>query len=196
MAGQPPRHFVGTIRDDIERVLVSRHEIDDRLQAIGGQIARLYQGQELTIVAVLTGALMLLADLIRHVPLHMRVDLVSVSSYPGQSTASQGPQVHLPIPADLGGRHVLVLDDILDSGATLKLLLEEAARMNPASLRSCVLVRKYRPDLADRIEADFVGFDVPNEFVIGYGMDFDNLYRNLPDICVLKAHAAGGGERP
>jgi len=180
-----------TISKDIERVVVPRERIARRVEELASQIAGCYGGEELTILAVLTGSLIFLADLIRQLPIMMRLNVVSVCSYPGQATASQGPQFDLPVPADLAGRNVLVLDDILDSGRTLKALLDAVAAMCPASLRTCVLLKKDRPDLPDRPQPDFAGFQVPNEFLVGYGLDFDNLYRNLPDVCVLRRHAPG-----
>jgi hypoxanthine phosphoribosyltransferase len=93
------------------------------------------------------------------------------------------------MPGDLEGEHVLLVDDILDSGDTMRRLLDAAGQSRPASLRTCVLLRKDRPDLPDRLDADFAGFDVPDEFLVGYGLDYDNLYRNLPEICVLAEHA-------
>ena len=98
-----------------------------------------------------------------------------------------------PLPGDLAGRRVLLVDDILDGGATLAHLAEGIRAQCPVSLQTCVLLRKDRPDLADRIVPDYVGFDVPNEFVVGYGLDFDGLYRNLPDVCVLKTCAGAVG---
>ena len=183
--------FEKSLYRDIARVVVPRERIETRVGELGAQIAEAYAGRELTIVAVLTGALIFLSDLIRHIPLPMRISVVSVSSYPGTATETLGPKVQAPIPADLQGRHVLLVDDILDSGRTLQLLCEQAQAMVPGSLRTCVMVRKDRPDLPDRRDADFVGFDVPNEFLVGYGLDYDNLYRNLPEICVLTEHARG-----
>ena len=178
----------------IDRVLVPRERIAARVRELARQLADEYEGAELTIIAVLTGSLIFLADLVRSMPLMMRLDVVSVSSYPGASVRSQGPQLRLAPAVDLAGRDVLIVDDILDSGQTLRLLVEAIERQNPASLRTCVLLRKLRPDITDRVEADWAGFDVPDEFVIGYGLDHDHLYRNLPDICVLKDAPQPSGE--
>ncbi len=177
-----------TVSRDIARVVVSRDDIAKRVGELGLAISDCYADEELTILAVLTGSLIFLGDLIRKLPMRMRLDLVSVCSYPGRSKESQGPHFTTPIPANLTGRHVLVIDDILDSGGTLRVLLDAVEKMGPASLRSCVLLRKDRPDLSNRITPDFVGFEVPNEFLVGYGLDFDHLYRNLPEICVLDRH--------
>ena len=177
------------LRRQIDRVVVSRDRIARRVGLLAEQIAGCCRDEELTVVAVLTGSLIFLADLVRNMPLLMRLDVASVSSYPGQAVRSQGPRFRITPAIDLTGRSVLILDDILDSGRTLELLLETIAAQKPASLRTCVLLRKSRPDVPDRIEPDFVGFDLPDEFVVGYGLDYNHLYRNLPDLCVLKPEA-------
>lgn len=177
---------------DVARVVVPRRDIRRRVQQLADAIARCYDGEELTILAVLTGSLIFLADLIRFLPLRMQMDVVSVSSYPGPAVRSQGPRLLLPPAEDLAARHVLILDDILDSGRTLAFLTRTISAMAPASVRSCVLLRKRRPDVPDRPEADFFGFDIDDEFVVGYGLDYNNFYRNLPDLCVLRDSALGG----
>jgi len=174
------------VYEDIARVLVGRDEIARRVEALGREIAAHYADRELTIVAVLTGAIIFLADLVRCLPLRMHLDVISVSSYPGPATESSGPRLRLPISHDLTGRDVLVVDDILDSGRTLDAIRSEILDRAAASVRSCVLLDKARPELPARLGADYAGFAIPNEFVVGYGMDFNHLYRNLPDICTLK----------
>ena len=180
------------IRRDIARVVISRDRIARRVGELAEQIADCYGSRELTILAVLTGSLIFLADLVRSLPLVMRLDVTSVCSYPGDATRPSQPRLDLPPRADLAGKDVLILDDILDSGGTLRLLTDTLRRMSPASLRSCVLLRKNRPDLPDRLDVDFVGFDLDDEFVVGYGLDYNHLYRNLPDICLLSDRALSG----
>jgi len=179
---------VEAMRRSVARIVVPRDDIARKVEDMADEIARCYGGSELTILAVLTGSLIFLSDLIRNLPLLMRLDVVSVCSYPDQATRSRGPRFTLPATADLEGRNVLVVDDILDSGRTLRLLLETVRQMHPSSVRTCVLLRKEQSDRGadDRVEPDFVGFELRDEFVVGYGLDYDNLYRNLPDICVLK----------
>ena len=181
---------------DIARVVIPRQRIAERIRGLSREIAARYAGKELVLVGVLTGSLIFLADLIRTLPLQVRLRLVAVSSYPGTSVESQGPRVTQPPLEDLSGRHVLLVDDILDGGGTLRLLTGVVTAMSPASFATCVLLCKQRDDRPDRIEADYVGFQIPDEFVVGYGLDFDDRYRNLPDICVLQVHAreaqAGG----
>lgn len=196
-----PGHWAD-VYPDIARVLLSREQIADRVHQLSRRIAQRYEGGELTIVGVLTGSLVFLADLIRELSLPVRVSMVTIRSYPGEATRSQGPRLVLPPEEDLAGRNVLLLDDILDGGETLALLARTVEAMAPASLASCVLLYKDRPDRPDRIRPQYVGFDIPDEFVVGYGLDFGDRYRNLPDICVLKSlsetrgpGAASAGER-
>lgn len=176
----------------IARVIIPRQRIARRVAELAAQIAPCYDGGEVTVLAVLTGAVVFLSDLIRHLPLRIRLETLRVVSYPDRSTVSQGPTVPAPLPADLAGQNVLIVDDILDSGQTLQAIRSMPAVERAASLRTCVLLRKRRADLPGRVEPEFVGFDVDDHFVVGYGLDYDNLYRNLPDICVLNDHARGG----
>lgn len=186
-AGRP-----GAVPSGAGAVLVTRQQIARRVATLARQITQAFGEEELTIVAVMTGALVFLADLLRYLPMRTRVEVVSLSSYPGPAVRSQGPSFRLPPMGDLAGRHVVILDDILDTGRTLACLLDRIRSLNPASVRTCVLLRKDRPG-AQRVEPDWVGFDVPDEFVVGYGLDHEGLYRNLPDIRVLDpANAAGG----
>ena len=175
---------------DIKYVVVNRRQIARRVGALARQIAAAYDRQELSLLAAMTGSLIFLADLIRRLPLRMRLNVVSISSY-GSAMQSRGPRLLTPLPGDFAAKNVLIIDDILDSGQTLELLLKKVRAMNPASLRSCVLLEKNRPDLPHRVQADFVGFHIPDNFVVGYGLDYDSLYRNLPDICVLKPRCYG-----
>jgi hypoxanthine phosphoribosyltransferase len=144
-------------------------------------------------VAALTGALIFLSDLIRRLPLRLRLDVVRVSSYPHRATASREPSVPIASAGDLPGRHVLIIDDILDTGKTLELIRGLVLAAGAASARTCVLISKRRDDLPARVAADFVGFDIEDQFVVGYGLDYGDLYRNLPDVCLLRDLAGGNG---
>ncbi len=178
------------------KVLISRDRIAARVRELGDEIARdlrqelLREGASpdeagrIVLIPVLTGAIVLVADLIRHMPLTLSMRLVSVSSYPGDSTESKGAHMRSELPRDLGGRHVVIVDDILDTGQTLSLLQRLVRDQKPASIRTCVLLKKNVPRLADAA-AEYVGFDIPNEFVVGFGLDYDGHYRNLPDIMTL-----------
>lgn len=179
---------------DIARVLISQHQIARRVREMAEQITKdhsppaMQSDAEITIVPILTGALVFAADLIRHIPMHMQIGLLTVSSYPGASIRTQGSQVISKQFGDLTGRHVLVLDDILDSGGTIRTVVPVLQEAGAASVKTCVLLRKDRP-IARETQADYIGFDIPDEFVVGYGLDFNNYYRNVPDIVTLNQAA-------
>ncbi len=174
--------------NDIDHVVISRRRIDRRVAELATDISQAYAGHELVIVPVLTGSFMLLADLVRQLPMKMRVDVLAVSSYPGGATTSQGPKILWPGRLPLRRRHVLVLDDVLESGRSLHAVKRLLQRRRPASIRTCVLLRKRSAKTAN-LTADFIGFDIGDEFVVGYGMDFNHYYRNLPDVVALKPEA-------
>jgi hypoxanthine phosphoribosyltransferase len=172
---------------DIERILFSRRRIAERVHELGAEIARTYEGDEeagLTLVTVLSGAMIFLADLMRQLPLRMKIGLITVSSYPGQTTESRGARILSELNVDIRGRHVLIVDDILDTGGTLRIVRQRLAELGPKSIRTCVLLRKPSKAPPD-VPADFVGFDVEDVFVVGYGLDYNDHYRNLPDIGIL-----------
>ena len=141
----------------------------------------------------LTGALVLTADLIREMPMRLSLRVVAVSSYPGTSITSKGAKIEGELPKDLSGKHVLIIDDILDSGQTIGLVKELIERQKPASLRTCVLLRKPESVRARHVDVEYVGFDIPNEFVVGYGLDFGGYYRNYPQIATLRPEAIEAG---
>jgi hypoxanthine phosphoribosyltransferase len=177
--------------DDVERILFHEQTILSRLDALAAEITAHYRGQELTVVALLNGSLIFAADLLRRVPLPLKLDCLSVASYHG-GTESSGVvkfgQVALP---DIRDRHVLIVDDILDTGRTLRAVCERLHQDGaPRSIRICVLLRKNKVR-AEEMEADYVGFDIGDEFVIGYGLDYQEHYRNLPFIGVLRPEIAG-----
>ena len=176
---------------DIDRVLISKGQIARRVKELAEQITRDLTRQsatepEITIVPILTGGLVFCADLIRHLPIKMKIGLLTVSSYPGASIRTQGSQIVGQQVGDLRGRHVLLLDDILDSGGTVRLVVPLLHELHAASVKVCVLLRKDRPSAKDA-QADYVGFEIPDEFVVGYGLDYDNYYRNLPEIVTLRS---------
>ncbi len=175
--------------DPVARVLFDEAAIAARLDELASQITAAYEGKPLTVVAVLNGSLVFAADLLRRIPLPLQLDCISVASYHGGLESSGVVtflQTGLP---KVAGRDVLLLDDILDTGRTLaairhKLLCEA----NPLSVRLAVLLRK-RKQRAESLDPDFVGFDIGDEFVVGYGLDYCGHYRNLPSIGVLKTEA-------
>lgn len=178
---------------EVDRILIDRSAIATRVAEMGSQIAsdlELDTGADrLVVVPVMTGALVFAADLVRTMPMRLRLELISASSYPGQATTSQGVSLGTGLAGgptgELAGAHVLILDDIFDSGRTLAAVQGLVEATNPASVRTAVLLRK-EVDRAVDIKPDYVGFDVPDEFVVGYGLDYDGWYRNLPDIAVLR----------
>jgi hypoxanthine phosphoribosyltransferase len=176
------------MQDDIEKVLIGAADIQRRIGEMAREISRDVSdfSEGLTIVPILTGAMIFTADLMRQIPLKMKINLMTVSSYPGAALRTQGSTLVAKQLGDVKGRHVLLIDDILDSGGTLKLVVPVLQNLGAASVKICVLLRKDR-DTAREVHADYVGFDIPDEFVIGYGLDYDNVYRNLPEICTLKA---------
>ncbi len=183
---------------DIDRVLIPQERIAARVAELAGQITDDHTSggeAEVTIIPILTGAMIFAADLIRQVPVPMQIGLLTVSSYPGRSLRTQGSQVLGQQLGDVRGRHLLLVDDILDSGGTLRLVTALLRDLGPASVRTCVLLRKPRPESAD-VHPDYVGFDIPDEFVVGYGLDYNNYYRNLPDIVTLKHEVIGRTTTP
>lgn len=181
--------------DRIERILLRREQIDRRVSELASEIAATYppDGPGLTIVAILAGSIIFLADLIRRIPRAMKIGLITVSSYPGRSTMSQGPVILQDLRGEIEGRDVLVVDDILDTGRTIRCVVDQVRQFGPASVRVCVLLRKAGKAPAD-VRADFVGFDIEDVFVVGYGLDYDDLYRNYPHIGVLAGVTSQAGE--
>jgi hypoxanthine phosphoribosyltransferase len=171
---------------DIARILIHRDQIDARVTELGREIAQVYDagGAGLTLVPILSGSIIFLADLIRKLPLKMKIALVQVSTYPGTSTTPQAPRTVLELTGGVTGRDVLIIDDILDSGRTLRRVQAMIAERQPHSLRTAVLLRKPSRAPAD-VPVDFVGFDIEDLFVVGYGLDYDDHYRNLPHVGVL-----------
>ena len=176
--------------DDIERVLFHEETILARLDDMAAKISADYFDKELSVIAVLNGSLIFAADLLRRLPIPLKLDCLSVASYHGglQSSGTVNfRQLSLP---EIEGRHVLILDDILDTGRTLHAICEKLqTEARPLSTRICVLLRKDKVRAAE-MEADYVGFDIGDEFVVGYGLDFQERYRNLPFVGVLRPPAA------
>ena len=170
---------------DIERVLFDGPAIHKRLEEMAAQITADYLERELTVIAILTGSLMFMSDLLRRIPLPLKLDCLSVASYHGGLQTSGEVIFRQIAHPDVAGRDILLLDDILDSGTTINAIREKLQTASPQSIRVCVLLRKIK-ERARPIEADYVGFDIADEFVVGYGLDYGEGYRNLPCIGVLK----------
>jgi len=171
------------MQDDLERVLFDEPTILRRLDEIAAQISRDYHDRDLTVIAVLNGSLMFMADLLRRIELPLKLDCLSVASYHGKAQTSGEVLFKQVATPDVMDRHVLILDDILDSGHTLASICEKLATANPRSIRVCVLLSK-RKERSRSVNVDYVGFEIEDEFVVGYGLDFGERYRNLPCIGV------------
>jgi hypoxanthine phosphoribosyltransferase len=170
-------------------ILLPAERIQQRVRELAQQIAADYKDRPLTIVGVLTGCLMLLADLIRHIDLPLRVALIQASSYRGATTTPGELEIDPGLCRDVRGRHVLLLDDILDTGQTLGRLVQHFCEQEVASLRTAVLLRKAGRQQVP-LEPDYCGFDIPDVFVVGYGLDYNDDYRHLPYLAVLPSSAA------
>lgn len=184
------------MQDDLERILFHEATILSRLDQLAAEISEEYRGREFTVIAVLSGSLMFMADLLRRIPLPLKLDFMSVASYYGKtqpsgeiafklataSVAAATGQIALP---DVKDRDILILDDILDSGHTLAAIREKLEPLRARSIRICVLLSKKKPR-ARPVHADYIGFEIEDEFVVGYGLDFMERYRNLPYIGVLR----------
>jgi hypoxanthine phosphoribosyltransferase len=183
---------VDAYEPDIEKVLLSSEQIQSKLAEMGEQISRDYEGRSILLVGVLKGAFVVMADLARHIRLPLEFDFMAVSSYGAATKTSGVVRILKDLDHDLEGLDVLVVEDIVDSGLTLKYLLKNLAGRRPASLEVAALLRK---EGIQQVELDlrYVGFDIPNEFVVGYGLDYAEKYRNLPYIGTLKPSAYGAG---
>ena len=179
------------LEQDIERVLFSEEELDRRVSEIAAEINRDYAGKEPMLISVLRGSFVFMADLIRKIEVPCTVDFMSVSSYGRGTTSSGQVQITKDLSDDIEGKDIIVVEDILDSGNTLSYLLELLRARKPASMKLCTLLDK--PDRrVKEVHVDYTGFTIPDEFVVGYGLDYAEKYRNLPYIGILKPRVYGG----
>jgi len=173
------------MEEDMKEILYTKEEVAARVRELGDQLTRDYQGKQPILVGVLRGSFVFMADLVRNIQTPLELDFVAMSSYGSWAVSTGKVDMHLDLERDIIGRHVLLVEDILDTGRTLSDLVEELKKRHPASLKLCVLLDK--PDRrVTEIEADYVGFTVPDEFVVGCGLDFNQKYRQLPYIGILK----------
>jgi hypoxanthine phosphoribosyltransferase len=177
----PPRW-----REEVERILITDDLIARRIRQMSREIERDFTGREMVVVSLLNGTVMFLADLIRNLSLPLRLDFIGVSSY-GAGTESGDLVFTKELRLDVRGRDVLLVDDILDTGKTLYRVLGKIRALKPRRIKTCVLPNKA-PRRVEDIEADYVGFEIPDFFVVGYGLDFAERYRNLPFVGVLHPH--------
>ena len=172
---------------DLTRVLVTKEELATRITELAADIDRDYAGKELLLVGVLNGAVMVMADLSRALSIHCRMDWMAVSSYGSGSQSSGVVRILKDLSTDVTGLDVLLVEDIIDTGLTLSYLVSNLRSRGPASLRVLTVFRK--PEAArNPVDIAYVGFDIPNEFVVGYGLDYDGLYRNLTSVGALSPH--------
>ena len=187
----PPAPDRRTVHDDIETILISEQDLARRIAELAQHLRAEYAGKDLVLIGVLKGAIMFMTDLARALRLPLEMDFMAVSSY-GNATQSSGVvRITKDLDSSIEGRNVLVVEDIVDSGMTLRYLLENLRGRGPASLRVCALLNKHVARKAD-VEVDLVGFDIPDRFVVGYGLDYAESYRNLPYIGILKQHIYAG----
>jgi hypoxanthine phosphoribosyltransferase len=171
-------------RHEVERILITDKMLATRIATLGREIERDFRGREMVVVALLNGTVMFIGDLIRQLSQPLRLDFMGVSSY-GKGTESGDLVFTKELRLDVRGRDVLLVDDILDTGKTVRRVLEKLCLLGPRRIRTCVLLDKPSRRV-EKVKADFVGFEIPDMFVIGYGLDYAEKYRNLPFVGVLK----------
>lgn len=168
----------------LKRVLLDREMISKKIAELGAEISRDYAGKEVLLICVLKGAVIFLADLVRHLDLPVQLDFIAVSSYGAATETSGVVRILKDLEGSIEGRHCLIVEDIIDSGLTLNYLQENLRSRRPASLKIVTLLDKPERRRV-KIEPDYVGFQIPDEFVVGYGLDFNGCYRYLPEVCIL-----------
>ena len=173
------------LNENVERVMISREQIEERVKALAAQLDKLYEGRTPVVVCILKGSVMFFADLIREMKTPMQIDFMAVSSYGKGSISSGKLEVKKDLTVNICGKDVLIVEDILDTGVTLSNLVPMLKMRNPNSVKICTILDKPSRRKAD-IQPDYEGFQVPDEFVVGYGLDYDEKYRNLPYVGVLK----------
>lgn len=172
-------------RDDIESVLVRKEQIQQKVRDLGAQITKDYAGKEVVLTCILRGSFIFSADLAREIQLPMTVEFISASSYKNGTKTSGNVKIRQDFEMDISGKHVLLVEDIMDTGLTLSSLKQMLSLRNPASLKIVTLLNKPERRRVD-ITPDYYGFEIPDKFVVGYGLDYNDHYRNLPEVCVLK----------
>ncbi len=174
-----------SLHDDVQRVLITESQIRSRIAELGEQLTRDYDGLNPIFVGILRGVVIFYADMVRAVPIPCEFDFMAVSSYGAGTTSSGNVNINKDLSIDVHGRHVVILEDVLDTGRTLQAVCRLLEHRGAASLRICTLLDKPSRRAVD-ITADYIGFTIPNEFVVGYGLDYNDRYRNLPYVGVLK----------
>ena len=176
---------MSSMMPDVKEVLISSAEIEAKVREIGARITEDYRGEKPLLVGILRGAVVVMSDLMRNIDLRCELDFMDISSYGTGSSSSGVVRILKDLEEDITDRHVLIVEDIIDTGLTLSYLMRSLNARKPASLEICALLSKPSRRRAD-LDVRYLGFEVPDEFVVGYGLDYAGAYRNLPDICVLK----------
>ncbi len=174
-----------SLTDDIKKVLINENQLQEIVETLGKKITEDYEGKELLLVGILKGSVIFMADLMRNIKLPCNIDFMAVSSYGAGTTTTGRVKINKDLDTDIAGKDIVIIEDILDSGKTLHYIRDILLARNPNSIRICTLFDKPERREAD-IKADYVGSLVPNEFIVGYGLDYAETYRNLPFIGVLK----------
>ena len=176
---------MSSMMPDVAEVLITSEQIQEKVRELGARITQDYAGEKLLLVGVLRGAVVVMGDLMRRIDLPCEIDFMDISSYGSGASSSGVVRILKDLEEDITNRHVLIVEDIIDTGLTLSYLRRSLLARKPASLEICTLLTK---PARRRVELDikYLGFEVPDEFVVGYGLDYAGAYRNLPDICVLK----------
>jgi hypoxanthine phosphoribosyltransferase len=170
---------------DVQEILISEEDIAGKVRELAARISQDYRGEKILMVGIIKGAVIFLADLVRHVEVPVNIDFMAVSSYGKASESSGVVQILKDLDQSIENRHVIVIEDIVDTGLTLKYMLDNLSTRKPASLKTCTLLDKPTRRKVN-VYPDYNGFTIPDKFVVGYGLDYAENYRNLKDICVLK----------
>ena len=181
---------------DIAKILITREQLQTRIAELGDAISRDYAGMDLLLVCILKGSVLFLSDLVRTIRIPHAMEFMAISSYGGTRTESSGVvRILMDLNTNIENRNVLIVEDIIDTGHTLTYIIGNLRTRKPTSLKICTLLNKPSRREAD-VPVDYVGFDIPNEFVVGYGLDYNEIYRNLPFVGILKSDVYARGDSP
>lgn len=168
------------------KTLVSENDLMDKVRLLGAQISKDYEGKEVSVICVLKGGVMFMADLVKHITIPVTMDFMAVSSYGNETSSTGVVKIIKDLDENIEGKHVIIIEDIIDSGRTLSYLVQILQDRNPSSLQICTLLDKPDRRVVD-VEVAYVGFSIPDAFVVGYGLDYRQFYRNLPYIAVVES---------
>ena len=182
------------LEKDLAKILITREQLQSRIAELGAAISHDYAGKDLLLLCILKGGVLFLSDLVRAIHIPHAIDFMAISSYGGARTESSGVvRIIMDLNANIANRNVLIVEDIIDTGRTLTYITELLKTRNPTSVKICTLLNKPSRREVD-VPLDYIGFDIPNEFVVGYGLDYNEIYRNLPFIGVLKVELYARGQ--